>query len=129
MREDEQEKQKRQESHVLKAGLTGAQTETVQRYGTAIKEHAAAYVGIDRETNQVLVKGLKEIAESKVNPNDRARNIKQQAGFSAEVKTEARENAKKIIQGDHTSRTIRTDDMAKQADGKGHTIGGKNEQL
>ena len=51
MREDEQEKQKRQESHVLKAGLTGAQTETVQRYGTAIKEHAAAYVGIDRETN------------------------------------------------------------------------------
>ena len=129
MREDEQEQQKSQESHVLKAGLTGAQTETVQRYGAAIKEHAVAYAGIDRETGQVMAKGLKEIAGSKVNPNDSARNIKQQAGFSAEVKTEARENAEKIIQGNHTSRTVRTDDMAKQADGKGHTIGGKNEQL
>ena len=125
----EKEKEQHKEQAILHAGLSGAQAEVVQRYGSAVKEHAVAYTGIDRESGQKLAKGLKSISESKINPADKARNIKQQAGFSAEVKTEAQENAEKIIQGNHTSRTVRTDDMTKQADGKGHTIGGKNEQL
>ena len=45
------------------------------------------------------------------------------------MKTAARENAEKIINGDKSSRSTRTDDMQKQSDGKGHSIGGKNEQL
>ncbi|NLB80780.1 MAG: hypothetical protein GX800_04030 [Clostridiaceae bacterium] len=43
---------------------------------------------------------MEKIASSKVNPDYRDTNVKQQAGFSAEVKTVARENAEKIIAGD-----------------------------
>lgn len=114
---------------VFRAGLAGAQTEVVQRYGAAVKEHVMAYTGVDQELGVNLSKGLKDIAKSKVNPADKARNIKQQAGFSAEVKTVARENAEKIINKNHSSKITRTDDMYKQPDGKGKTIGGKNEQL
>ena len=111
------------------AGLSGAQSETVQRYGAAVKEHVVAYSGINYETDQIHSKSLKSISQSKINPADQKRNLKQQAGFSAEVKTSARENAEKIINGDYSSMTTRTDDMVKQPDGHGHTIGGKNEQL
>lgn len=114
---------------LINAGLAGAQAETVQRYGSAVKEHLVAYSGTDRETGEKLTKGLKEISKGKINPNDKVRNIKQQAGFSAEVKTKARESAEKIIKGDKTTKVTRTDDMKKQPDGKGGTIGGKNEPL
>lgn len=123
MKKDEKERS------IINAGLAGAQAETVQRYGAAVKEHIVAYTGEDHEAGKELAKGLKSISESKLNPNDKARNIKQQAGFSAEVKTEARENAEKIIHGNKASRSTRTDDMLKQPDGKGRTVGGKNEQL
>lgn len=111
------------------AGLAGAQAETVQRYGSAVKEHFVSYSGMDNETEKQLAKGLKQVAESKVNPDSAAMNIKQQAGFAAEIKTQARETAEKIISGDNDRRVTRTDDMVKQSDGRGHTIGGKNEQL
>ena len=121
------DKQERKKS-VEHAGLAGAQAETVQRYGSAIKEHFVSYSGMDNETQTKLAKGLKQIAESNVDPNNSNISIKQQAGFSAEVKTQARESAEKIIAGDK-KRVTRTDDMTKQSDGRGHTIGGKNEQL
>ena len=63
-----------------------------------------------------------------MDPNNPEISIKQQAGFSAEVKTQARESAEKIIAGEE-KRITRTDDMTKQSDGRGHAIGGKNEQL
>ena len=126
---EEKKQKKANESQFFRAGLAGAQTEGVQRYGAAVKEHIVAYTGMDEERGVELAKGLKDIAQSKVNPADRARNIKQQAGFSAEVKTTARENAEKIISGNRSSKVTRTDDMTKQPDGKGHTVGGKNEQL
>lgn len=128
MEREEKEEQRKQQS-LLQAGLAGAQADTVQRYGAAVKEHAVAYTGVDRETGQKLAKGLKEISKSKVNPDYRDQNIRQQAGFSAEVKTQARENAEKAIQNKTAQRTVRTDDMSKQSDGRGHTIGGKNEQF
>jgi len=114
---------------VINAGLAGAQTEVVQRFGSAAKEHLVAYVGVDNETGEKFAKGLAKISTSKVNSDYRDTNVKQQAGFSAEVKTVARENAEKIIAGDKKAKTTRTDDMSKQSDGKGNTIGGKNEQL
>lgn len=125
----EEEKKHRQKRETLRAGLSGAQAEKIQRYGSAVKEHAVAYSGVDREIGQEMAKGLKDISKSKVNPDYVKQNLKQQAGYSAEVKTMARENAEKRIHGERTSQTVRTDDMTKQSDGRGHTIGGKNEQL
>ena len=43
-----------------------------------------------------MQKGLKKIAKSNVNPNYKTQNIKQQAGFAAEVKYTARQNAEKL---------------------------------
>ena len=77
--------------------VEGASTETVQRYGSAIKEHFVAYSGIDNESGEQLKKGLKQISESKLNPEYIKQNLKQQAGFSAENKYAARENARNII--------------------------------
>ena len=110
------------------AGIIGATAETVQRYGSAVKEHIVAYNGVDNESGVRNSKNLKDIAKSKVDDNYKDTNTKQQAGFSAEVKTTARENAEKIINGEKT-RTTRTDDMENQSDGTGKTIGGTNDQL
>lgn len=109
-------------------GVAAAQTEVVQRYGSAIKEQYVAYSGIDNETGKVLSKGLKQISESTVNPDYAAQNIKQQAGYAAEVKTVARENAEKIIARDPT-RSVRTDDIKKGTTANGTPIGGVNDQL
>lgn len=127
---DKKDKEQKSIAPTIKnVGVAGANTEAVQRYGSAVKEHFVAYSGVDNETGQQLAKGLKSISEHKTNPEYYDANIKQQAGFSAEVKTSARETAEKIIQGDTKSKVTRTDDMVKQSDGKGRTIGGKNEQL
>ena len=122
------DEKKDQARAIENAGLAGAQAETVRRYGSAVKEHLVSYSGMDNESQVKMAKGLKQISESKVDPNNPKISIKQQAGFSAEVKTQARETAEKIIAGDK-KRVIRTDDMTKQPDGRGGTIGGKNEEL
>ncbi len=77
--------------------LEGAATEVVQRYGSAVKEHFVAYTGKDNETGEELKRGLKQIAKAKVNPDYKDANLKQQAGFAAENKYTARQNAENII--------------------------------
>lgn len=121
---DEQEKDEVSEldaritRSIENVGLAGAQAEVVARYGSAAKEHLVAYTGVDQEAGRVLKKGLKQIAQSKVSSANPGQNIKQQAGFAAEVKTVARENAEKIMEGDvgriTSARTVRTDDLPPQ---------------
>ena len=106
----ESEKKKQHNEDILNAGIAGASYDTVQRFGSAVKEHFVAYSGRDNEFNNDLVKGLKQISKENVNPEYRFQNIHQQAGFSAEVKEVARSNAENIINNDPT-RKIRTDDL------------------
>lgn len=105
----------RKEKDLLNAGIAGAAYETVQRYGAAAKQHYVAYSGVDNEAGKTLVKGLKQIAEEKINPDYEFQNIHQQAGFSAEVKDVAKSNAESIIRGE-TTRKIRTDDLGRVND-------------
>lgn len=98
-----------------KKAMEGAAAEVVQRYGSAVKEHFVAYSGSDNEADRKLTKSLKSISKSKVNPNYKKQNIKQQAGFSAEVKTTAKRNAENIINKDST-RVVRTDDLGRVND-------------
>ena len=97
------------------AALIGALHDTVQRYGGAIGEHIVGLTGVDNLRDQTWVRGLADIANSKVNPDYEYQNIHQQAGFSAEVKTVVRQNAEARIQGDAT-RTMRTDDLGRVND-------------
>lgn len=87
---------------------SGTAAEVVQRYGSAVKEHFVAYSGADNETSERLKKGLKDIAKSKVHPDYKDANLNQQAGFAAENKYTARQNAERIILGDG-SRVHNTD--------------------
>lgn len=115
----------------------GASAKTVQRYGSAVKEHLVSYNGIDNETGTILTKSLKSISESNVHPDYVSQNLKQQSGFSAEVKESARSNAERIINGDAT-RKVRADDLGRvndqlcdfyEIDGSGLIIDGSGTQM
>uniref|UniRef100_UPI003D016AFE hypothetical protein n=1 Tax=Alcaligenes faecalis TaxID=511 RepID=UPI003D016AFE len=89
-----------------------AANEVVQRFGSANAEYVKGYTGVDQETGQRLAKGLAGISKSKVNENPvyANQNIRQQAGFSAEVAATSRDNADAIIKRSKV-RTSRTDDL------------------
>ena len=65
--------------------LQGAAVETVGRFGSAVKEHLVSFSGKDRELGSETTRSLKSVSKSKVNPEYKETNIKQQAGFSAEI--------------------------------------------
>lgn len=103
-------KKKQNNEDVVNAGIAGASAEAVQIFGSAVKEHVVAYTGNDNETGLKLKKSLQSISKEKVNPDYEYQNLKQQAGFSAEVKDTANTNAESIINTSQI-RKIRTDDV------------------
>ncbi len=107
--------EKERRDDLKNAAISGAAAETVQRYGAAAKEHFVAYSGVDNEAGKTLAKGLKSVSQERINPKYQYQNIHQQAGFSAEIKDAARENAKNIINGS-AERKIRTDDLGRVND-------------
>lgn len=96
-------------------------SETVYRFGSANAEFIKGYRGFDNETGQRFAKGLKGISQHKVNPDPihAANNIKQQAGYSAEVAVTSKDNAEAIIKKSKV-RYSRSDDLAYY--GKNHTV-------
>lgn len=106
---------------ITRTSVALSASETVFRYGSANAEFIKGYTGMDNETGQKLTKGLAEIAKHRVNtdPIEAAKNIKQQAGFSAEVAATSRDNAEAVIKGSRI-RTSRSDDLPQF--GKNHNI-------
>lgn len=96
-------------------------SEAVSRYGSANAEFIKGYRGIDNETGQKFAKGLADIAKHKVNvdPEFAKQNIKQQAGYSAEVAATSRDNAEAIIKRSKV-RTSRSDDLPQY--GRNHNV-------
>ena len=177
----------------LHATLVAAAEDTVNRFGSGIKEHLVALKGIDREISvdklavgktvlfnwngndiPVVIKNiagrnniqvefagdqlhtqldvkinelegivnkrsLAQIAQSRVNPEFAEQNLKQQAGFSAEVKEVARQRAEEVVAGKNPQ-TVRTDDLPGhvndpffditcEVDAKGNPIPGASAQM
>ena len=106
---------------VTRIGVAASTLETVSRFGSANAEYIKGYTGIDNETGQVFAKGLADIAKHRVNadPAEAAKNIKQQAGYAAEVATTSRDNAEAIIARSKV-RTMRSDDLPEY--GRNHNI-------
>lgn len=107
-------KKYRDESIDLAAQMA-ASGEVVDRYGSAVKEHFVGYSGRDNEFDRTLKRGLKKTAQSKVNPEYREQNLRQQSGYSAEDKYTARKNSEEIITGSK-KRYTRTDDIGRVND-------------
>ncbi|MDD2729034.1 hypothetical protein [Malikia sp.] len=106
---------------IFRSGIALSASETVSRFGSANAEFIKGYTGTDNETGQRYAKGLADIAKHKVNsdPMEAAKNIKQQAGFSAEVAATSRDNSEAIIAKSKV-RTIRSDDITEY--GRNHNI-------
>lgn len=89
-------------------------TENVERYGRAASEYIKGYNG--EVVNGVLIrKGLKQVSASKVNNSFKYQNIKQQAGFSAEIHYVNKENADSIIKKTN-KRIYRSNDLGRGND-------------
>lgn len=101
--EKEQRKKQERQTALRDTAIVNASKETIERYGSAAREHIKAYTGFEwknQATGQSgVAKGLRDIANSKVHPNFEYQNMKQQAGFAAEVKYTANQNAENIIKG------------------------------
>ncbi len=85
MKKDREKKQKY--SNITDAAIMGSTSEESALYASANREHLSV---LDR---------LEEISKRKVNPNYIKQNINQQAGYSAEIKEQARVNAHNILAG------------------------------
>lgn len=107
--------------------VAAGNSEVVSRFGSANAEWIKAYTGIDNETGRMLTKSLKGIAQGKLNPENYEANVRQQAGYSAEVAKVADDNAANIIKKSNV-RTERTDDNpGRQKMNKG--LPGGNDQI
>ena len=104
------------EDQVTNAAVNRALYELVSRYGEAASLDLSAYDGAAGIVDQAK-RSLKGIAESRLGktPMEAARNIHQQAGFSAEVIETTEINKHRIINGEKV-RSIRTDDLGKTND-------------
>lgn len=100
----------KKEKTLTNAILAGVSEDVVCRFGSGIKEHLVAYTGMDHETGTQLKRSLEGIHQSKVNPEYESQNLKQQAGFSAELKEVVRRRAEERISG-KKAHVMRTDDI------------------
>jgi hypothetical protein len=107
---------KKSEANTL-IGLS--QIENINRHGSANAEFLKGLRGFDYETGVKLDRGLRDIAGYKVNENYRDQNIKQQAGFSAEIASVSHRNAENIVNG-NPARASRTEDLSQF--GKNHPV-------
>lgn len=71
--------------------------------------------------NDVKTLGLNEISEWKINTENKYANVKQHAGYAAEVISTTKENLVSELEGKGI-KTIRTDDLAHEVDNKGYTV-------
>lgn len=99
----------------VNAGIATGLTEISGRYGEAAKEFLVALDGVDNATGKTLHRSLKDIANYKINPEFEEQNLKQQAGYSAEISSVAKKNAENII-NNNQGRYARTDDIGRVND-------------
>lgn len=84
--------------------------ELSNRYGSANAEFLKGLRGIDYQNGFEFDRSLLSVKDYKINPNYVEQNIKQQAGYSAEIASTSRKNADAIIAKDET-RFLRSEDM------------------
>ena len=124
IKEDKEEKYDRNISdetskNIQSNAILAANSQTIGRHANAASEYVKAYTGKNYQAQgalkQDMHQSLKDIENWKINPKDADRNMKQHAGYAAEVMEVADRNAEEILKGSDT-RYARADDV------KGHKI-------
>lgn len=88
---------KKKHNGFIDSTIGAATTENVERFGRAASEYIKGYKGTSEANGDIIRKGLKQVSESKVHPDYHYSNIKQQAGFSAEIHYVDKTNAENVI--------------------------------
>lgn len=117
MNDEEKKKEKKSsDENIIIAAATHGHS---QLHSEASSQLVQAYTGKRYGANGVDLghkgRNLRDISNSKVNPEFKDNNIKQQAGFSAELLTEAEANKKNILEG-NTNRVRTADGLGKTND-------------
>ncbi|WRB38003.1 hypothetical protein KVK24_02810 [Helicobacter pylori] len=99
MKKDREKKQKY--SNITDATIMGSTSEESVLYASANREHLSV---LDR---------LEEISKRKINPNYINQNVNQQAGYSAEIKEQARVNEHNILAGKR-ERIVQYDNLSSE---------------
>ncbi|GAA7436497.1 hypothetical protein ckin111_02900 [Helicobacter pylori] len=99
MKKDREKKQKY--NNITDSTIMGSTAEESVLYASANREHFSAW---DR---------LEEISKRKINPKYINQNINQQAGYSAEIKEQARVNAHNIL-AKKGERIVQYDDLSSE---------------
>ncbi|PYE38517.1 hypothetical protein [Psychrobacter fozii] len=107
------------DSDLRNIAIASAEHELIQRYGTAGSQFLIGLRGINYETGQLFDRSLLKISQGNLNPDYVNQNVKQQAGFSAEVASVSKRNAQAIINKE-SSRFSRSEDIAGY--GKNHNV-------
>lgn len=104
------------EEHLTNAAANRALYELVDKYGEAASLDLAGYDGKFGVVDQTK-RSLKGISESLLGKTDdeAKRNLKQQAGFSAEIIETVKLNKRRIVEGE-TARSFRYDDLGNTND-------------
>lgn len=94
-------------SDIEKFAIAAGNQELVNRFGSAGAEYLKGLRGIDYELGIKFDRSLFDIQNYKLNPEYIEKNIKQQAGFSAEIAHVSKKNADAIINktGSHFQRS------------------------
>lgn len=116
---EEYEQKESMESGLRNIAIASAEHELIQRYGTAGSQFLVGLRGIDHETGKVFDRSLLSIAKGKLNHDYYEQNIKQQAGYSAEVASVSKRNAEAIINKE-APRFARSEDTLGY--GKNHNV-------
>lgn len=113
------EQQEDMDFELRNIAIASAEYELIQRYGTAGSQFLVGLRGIDHDTGKVFDRSLISIAKGKLNTDYYEQNIKQQAGYSAEVASVSKRNADAIINKE-ARRFARSEDILGY--GKNHNV-------
>ncbi len=107
MKKDREKKQKY--SNITDVAIVGSTSEESALYASANREHLS------------VLNKLEEISKRKINPNYINQNVNQQAGYSAEIKEQARVNEHNIL-ARKRERIVQYDDLSSEQKAQGKNL-------
>ncbi|EEX42720.1 hypothetical protein VFA_000477 [Vibrio furnissii CIP 102972] len=101
---------KRDRRNQVNTAIGLSNVDTVSKFGSATAEFLKGLRGVDHESGVFSDRSLIKVSQSKVNCEFVEQNLKQQAGYSAEIASTSRKNAQSIIEGSK-ARYSRSEDV------------------